>query len=294
MTLVAQNVVGGLAIGCVYALIALGFSLIYRTIGLVNFAQGNLLMFGTYLGLTFYLGLLHVSRLPPLVSFAIGVALCGLLGIVLERVFRPIAHLDLSYTLLGTIGIGITLDSLASRIWGTEGVTVPSPIEAHIVTVAGVRILPYHFVIIGVTVLLVAALQWFLFRTKVGCGLRAAAQDREIAACFGIPVNGMNAIAFACGAALAAAAGLLISPLVYVSPSVGDALGIKGFVAAIIGGLGDLPGAVVGGLLYGLIETIASGYISSQYTGLIAYSLLALVLIVRPEGILGARLVEKV
>ena len=294
MQLLAQNLVGGVAVGCVYALIALGFSLIYRTIGLVNFAQGNLLMFGTYLGLTFYLGLLHAGRVPAVLSFGIGVGLCAAIGVGLERVFRPIAKLDLSYTLLGTIGVGIALDSLASRIWGSEGVSVPAPIPSDIIVLWGVRILPYHLVIIVMTVALVGALQWFLFRTTLGRALRAAAQDREIAACFGIPVDTMNALAFSLGAALAAAAGLLISPLVYVNPAVGDALGIKGFVAAIIGGLGDLPGAVVGGLLYGVIETVASGYISSQYTGLIAYSLLVLVLIMRPEGLLGARTIEKV
>lgn len=251
MQLLAQNIVGGL-----YALIALGFSLIYRTIGLVKFAQGNLLMFGTYLGLTFYLGLLHAGRVPAVMSSFIGVALCALIGVGLERVFRPIAKLDLSYNLLGTIGVGITLDSLASRKWGSEGHSVPSPIPTEMVTVLGLRILPYDLVIIAITVLLGVALQGFLFRTNLGCGLRAAAGLRHA--------------------------------------DVGDALGIKGFVAAIIGGLGDLPGAVVGGLLYGLIETIASGYISSQYTGLIAYSLLVVVLIVRPEGLLGARTVEKV
>lgn len=294
LLLIVQNIVGGIGIGCVYALIALGFSLIYRAMGLVNFAQGNLLMFGTYLGLTFYMGLQGMSKVSPIVAFLIGIMLCGALGLVLERLFRPLAHLDLSYILVGTIGIGIMLDNIANHIWGSEGLVVPAPIPNNVLNVGGVRITPYIFVVMAMTVILVVGLQLFLTRTNFGRGLRASAQDREIAACFGVPVNMMNAVAFAVGAGLAAAAGLLIAPMVYVNPAIGDSLGIKGFVAAIIGGLGDLPGAVIGGLLLGVIETVISGYISSSYTDLIAYLLLTVILVVRPEGLLGARTVEKV
>jgi len=294
LLLVAQNIVGGLGIGCVYALIALGFSLIYRTMGLVNFAQGSLLMFGTYLGLTFYMGLQGMGRFSPLIAFLAGIVLCGTIGIGLERLFRPLANLDLSYILVGTIGIGIMLDNIANHIWGSEGLVVPAPIPNHELNIGGVRISPYIFLVMAMTALLVVGLQLFLTRTNFGRGLRASAQDREIAACFGIPVNLMNAVAFAVGAGLAAAAGLLIAPMVYVNPAIGNSLGIKGFVAAIIGGLGDLPGAVIGGLLFGVIETVISGYISSSYTDLIAYLLLTVILIVRPEGLLGARTIEKV
>jgi branched-chain amino acid transport system permease protein len=294
LLLIVQNIVGGLGIGCVYALIALGFSLIFRAMGLVNFAQGNLLMFGTYLGLTFYMGLLGMGKFSPIIAFLIGIILSGVLGIALERLFRPLANLDLSYILVGTIGIGIMLDNIANHIWGSEGLVVPAPIPNNVLNVGGVRITPYIFIVIAMTALLVVSLQLFLTRTNFGRGLRASAQDREIAACFGVPVNLMNAVAFALGAALAAAAGLLIAPMVYVNPAIGGSLGVKGFVAAIIGGLGDLPGAVIGGLLFGVIETVISGYISSSYTGLIAYLLLTIILVVRPEGLLGARTIEKV
>lgn len=294
LLLLVQNLVGGLGIGCVYALIALGFSLIYRAMGLVNFAQGNLLMFGTYLGLTFYLGLGRVPQVSPIIAFLLGIALTALIGIGMERLFRPIANLDLSYVLVGTIGVGIMLDNIASNIWGSEGTVVPAPIPNNELSIGGVRIQPYLFIVIVMTVVLVVALQLFLTRTNFGRGLRASAQDREIASCFGIPVNLMNATAFAVGAGLAAAAGLLIAPLIYVNPAVGDSLGVNGFVAAVIGGLGDLPGAVVGGLLLGIVVTVISGYVSSTYTVLITYLLLTLILIVRPEGLLGARTVEKV
>lgn len=294
LLLIVQNIVGGIGIGCVYALIALGFSLIYRAMGLVNFAQGNLLMFGTYLGLTFYMGLLGTGKISPILAFLIGIILSAILGIGLERLFRPLAHLDMSYILVGTIGIGIMLDNIANHIWGSEGLVVPAPIPNNVLNVGGVRITPYIFIVMAMTVLLVVGLQLFLTRTNFGRGLRASAQDREIAACFGVPVNLMNAVAFAVGAGLAAAAGLLIAPMIYINPAVGDSLGVKGFVAAIIGGLGDLPGAVIGGLLFGVIETVIAGYISSTYTSLIAYILLTVILIVRPEGLLGARTVEKV
>ena len=298
LVLFVQNLVGGLGIGCVYALIALGFSLIYRAIGLVNFAQGNLLMFGTYIGLTFYMGLsvfgVHMPSISPILAFLIGIAACALIGVVLERLFRPLAHIDLSYMLVGTIGIGIVLDNLAGHIWGSQGTPARTPIGGTVVKLGGVYILPYTVVMIGITALLVIGLQLFLTKTNLGRGLRASAQDRETASCFGVPVNRMNAIAFAVGAGLAAAAGLLIAPLAWTYPAVGDVLGIKGFVAAVIGGLGDLPGAVLGGVMYGVISTIIAGYISSTYTDLIAYLTLTLVLIVRPEGLLGARTVEKV
>lgn len=294
LLLLVQNLVGGSGIGCVYALIALGFSLIYRAMGLVNFAQGNLLMFGTYLGLTFYLGLGRVPQVSPIIAFLLGIALTALIGIGMERLFRPIANLDLSYVPVGTIGVGIMLDNIASNIWGSEGTVVPAPIPNNELSIGGVRIQPYLFIVIVMTVVLVVALQLFLTRTNFGRGLRASAQDREIASCFGIPVNLMNATAFAVGAGLAAAAGLLIAPLIYVNPAVGDSLGVNGFVAAVIGGLGDLPGAVVGGLLLGIVVTVISGYVSSTYTVLITYLLLTLILIVRPEGLLGARTVEKV
>lgn len=294
MTLVFQNLLGGIGIGCIYALIALGYSLIFRTIGLVNFAQGSLLMFGSYIGLTFYLGLLHAPQLPIVVAFTIGILACALLGIILERIFRPLAKRDLSSVLLGTIGVGIVLDNVINHYWGSEGFVVAPPIPNKVQVLAGVRFQPYLFVIIGVTIVLVVALQLFLIKTAWGRGLRASAQDREIAACFGIPVNRMNALAFGLGAALAAAAGLLIAPTFYVNPAFGSAFGIKGFVAAVIGGLGDLPGAVVGGLLFGIIETIVSAYIAPSYTSLIAYVVLTIMLVMRPEGILGARTIDKV
>jgi branched-chain amino acid transport system permease protein len=294
MVLFIQNVLGGLGIGCVYALIALGFSLIYRTIGLVNFAQGNLLMFGTYIGLTFYIGLLGIPAFSPILAFLIGIAAGALIGVALERLFRPLANVDLSYMLLGTIGIGMVLDNVASRIWGSQGVQSPTPIPNTPIQVGGVNLVPYYFLMMAVAALLMVGLQLFLTRTHLGRGLRASAQDREMAACFGVPVNRMNAIAFSIGVALAAAAGMLIAPVLYTYPAVGNALGVKGFVAAVIGGLGDIPGAILGGVLFGIAETIIAGYISSAYTDLISYLLLVLILIMRPEGLLGARTIEKV
>ncbi|HET8845094.1 MAG TPA: branched-chain amino acid ABC transporter permease [Ktedonobacteraceae bacterium] len=294
LTIFIQDVVGGLGIGSVYALIALGFSLIYRAIGLVNFAQGNLVMFGTYIGLTFSMGLLGVPALSPLLAFLIGLAAGALIGVGLERLFRPLAKLDLSYMLVGTIGIGIVLDNVASRLWGSQGVQSPTPIPNTVIRIGGVSLVPYYFLMMAVAAVLVTGLQFFLTRTNLGRALRASAQDREVAACFGIPVNRMNALAFAIGVALAAAAGMLSAPVLYTYPAVGNSLGIKGFVAAVIGGLGDIPGAILGGLMIGVAETIIAGYISSAYTDLFAYLLLTLVLIVRPEGLLGARTVEKV
>jgi branched-chain amino acid transport system permease protein len=289
-----QIIVGGIGIGSLYALVALGYSMVYRSMGLVNFAHGSIYMIGTYLGIIWYTGLVKGLQVSYPVAFVIGIVLSGLMGIALERIFRPLAKIDLMFMLLGTIGLGYVLDNLATIIFGAEGFAVKSPLPNEPINIAGILVLPQMILLIVVSALLMIGLQIFLVRTKTGKAMRASAADRDIASAMGIPVNRMNALTLAIGSGLAAAAGILAAPIVYVNPAMGAAVGLKGFSAAILGGLGSLPGAIVGGLLFGIIESISSGFISSSYTKGIAFIILLIVLMVKPSGIIGETIVEKV
>lgn len=293
LILVIQNVVGGLSVGSLYAMVALGYSLVYRSMGLVNFAHGSIYMVGTYLGVIFYLGSVGL-KLPFAAAFLVGVVLTALLGVLLERIFRPLARLDMMFILVGTIGVSIMLDNLAIIIWGAEGVAVKPPMPNDPIHLGKIVVLPYMMVSLLVAGAIMVALQLFLRGTRAGKAMRASAQDREIAAAMGVPVQAMNSLTLALGSGLAAAAGILAAPIVYVNPALSAAVGMKGFAAAILGGFGNLPGAVVGGALFGIIESISSGFISSAYKNAITFIVLTLVLMLKPAGLLGDETIEKV
>jgi len=289
-----QTIIGGLGIGSLYALVALGTTMIYRSMGLINFAHGSIYMVGTYLGIIWYRGMVLGLNLPFTAAFIIGVLLNALLGFFLERIFRPLADVDLRNMLLGTIGLGFILDNLMVIIFGGEGFAVTSPMSTKPIVIANIKFLPQNILFISIASILVVGLQLFLSRSKFGKAMRASAMDREIARTMGIPVNLMNAITFAIGAGLAAAAGILAAPFVYVNPAMGAAVGQKGFASAVLGGLGNIPGAIVGGLLFGVVESLSAGYISSAYTKGIAFIVLLIILMFKPSGILGEKIVEKV
>jgi len=171
---------------------------------------------------------------------------------------------------------------------------VRSPLPNKPIVIGGVALLPQMLLLIGASAILMIGLQTFLSRAKIGKAMRAAAMDREIASTMGIPVNMTNALTFAIGSGLASAVGILAAPIVYVNPAMSAAVGIKGFAAAILGGLGSIPGAIVGGLSFGVIEALSAGYISSQYTKGIAFIIMVAVLMIKPSGIVGETTVEKV
>ena len=289
-----QTIIGGIGIGSLYALVALGYSMVFRSMGLVNFANGSIYMVGTYLGIMWYQGLVLGWKIPFPIAFIIGVLLTAGLGVILERILRPLAKLDLMFMLLGTIGLAIILDNLFVIIFGAEGFAVNSPLPNKPIILFGIRILPQMLLLIGVSALLMVGLQLFLAKTKVGTAMRASAADYETASAMGIPVNRMNALTLAIGSGLAAAAGILAAPIVYVNPAMGAAVGLKGFAAAILGGLGSIPGAITGGLVFGVLEAISAGFISSSYTKAIAFIVMLVVLMFKPSGIVGEITVEKV
>jgi branched-chain amino acid transport system permease protein len=283
-----QTLISGLSFGAVYALVALGFSLVYRTMGLVNFAHGAVLMIGAYVASTFYLS----ARLPFAAAGPAAMAVTGAVGLVIERVLRPLENKDFDLMLIGTIGAGTVLQATAILIWSSAGRGVRSPVQTTPFNVGGVRIPPYDVLVIVVTAAAMAVLALFMQRTKQGAAMQAVAMDHEAATAVGIHVGRSNAIAFAIGAALAALAGSLAGPMLYVTPTMGDSLGIQGFAAAILGGFGSIPGAIVGGLGIGVIGSFAAQSFQG-YSNLVTFVVFTVLVMIRPTGVFGEKTVNR-
>ena len=283
-----QTLVGGLSLGAIYALVAMGFSLVYRTMGLVNFAHADVVTIGAYVASTFYTS----ARLPFVLAMVLAIVVTALIGVVIERVLRPLENKDFDLMLIGTIGFGIVLQALAVMVWGATGRAVPSPIRTAPLDVFGVHIRTYDLVVLAVAAGAMVALVQFLQRTKRGAAMQAVAMDHEAATAVGIHVGRSNAIAFSIGAGLAALAGGLAGPLLYVSPTMGASLGIKGFAAAILGGFGSLPGAIIGGPAIGVLDAFAAGRFQG-YSELVTFLVFTAIVMIRPTGIFGERTVNR-
>lgn len=288
MQVFLQTFIGGMSLGAIYALVALGFSLVYRTMGLVNFAHGNVVMIGAYMASTFYLSV----RLPFAVAMAVAIVVTGLIGIIIERVLRPLENKDFDLMLIGTIGFGIVLEAVAILIWGATGRAVKSPVPAAPLDLFGIRIRTYDLLVLAIAAAATLMLVFFLQRTKRGAAMQAVAMDHQAATAVGIHVGRSNAVAFMLGAGLAALAGGLVGPLLYVSPAMGGTLGIKGFAGAILGGFGSIPGAIIGGLGIGVIDSFAAGHFQG-YSELVTFLIFTVIIIVRPTGIFGERTVNR-
>ena len=288
MIYVLQTLVGGLGMGAVYALVAMGFSIVYRTMGLVNFAHADVVMIGAFLAATLFV----TMHLPFAVAITLAVLLTAVIGLGMERILRPLESKDLNLMLIGTIGFGIMLQSVAIVVWGSFGIAVPTPIPNVPIDVGGIIVTTYQLFVLAVSGIVMLLLYLFLDRTKLGTAMQSAAMDRSAATAMGVNVATSNAIAFAIGSAIAAVAGALVGQLLYVNPTLGVYVGIKGFAAAILGGFGSIPGAIVGGLIFGLIEAFASGPLSA-YSELLTFVVFALAMMVRQTGIFGERTVDR-
>jgi branched-chain amino acid transport system permease protein len=283
-----QTLIGGIGLGAIYVLVALGFSLVYRTMGLVNFAHGDILMVGAYLAATFFVS----SKLPFAVAMVLAIVVTAVIGLFIERILRPLENKDFDLMLIGTIGFGIMLEGVAILIWGTTGQSVPSPVGDQPFNLFGIYIKQYELLVIVVATVASVVLWLFLDRTKRGIAMQAVAMDFEEATALGVNVGRSNAFAFAIGAGLAALGGGLAGPILYVSPTFGSSLGIMGFSAAVLGGFGNIKGAIVGGLAFGVLYSFASGLFQG-YADLAAFVAFAIIVVVRPMGIFGESTVNR-
>lgn len=280
--MLAQIVIGGFATGCIYAIVGLGFTLVYRTLRMVNFAQGQVFMAGAFLGLVI------ARRVPlpaPLLLVVVG-AIAFLLGMVLERlVFRRLYH-NHEVFVVGSIGLGIVLMN-GVRVFFPEPVPFPKVFGSEVIELGTARFQEAYLWVVGCTVALVAVLHLVFAYTRTGRALRAVAADAEIAGAVGVNVNRSIGLTFGLSCGVAAMAGVLIGPLYFVSFDMGDMVGLKAFSAAVFGGINSVAGTILGGVVIGILENLAGGYISSAYKDLVAFVILLLMLIWRPTGLLG-------
>lgn len=288
MQVFVQTLVGGLGFGAIYALVAMGFSIVYRTMGLVNFAHGDIVMIGAFIAATFFMS----SRLPFVLAVLLAIALTAAMGLVIERVLRPLENRDLDLMLIGTIGFGILLEAIATLVWGATGRAVTTPVGASPVRLAGIYVQPYDLGMIAVAAAAAVAVWFLLSRTKTGAAMQAVAADYEAATAVGINPGRSNALAFALGSGLAALAGSLAGPVLYVNESMGATIGISGFAAAILGGFGSVAGAVVGGIAFGLLSGFSAGLFGGE-SDLVTFVAFTIVVMIRPTGIFGERTVNR-
>ncbi|THU05250.1 high-affinity branched-chain amino acid ABC transporter permease LivH [Lampropedia puyangensis] len=300
---IIQQIFNGLSLGAIYALIAIGYTMVYGIIGMINFAHGEIYMIGAYVGLVTLTAIGTQSGLPiPLVIAAmlvIAMAVTGVYGYTVERVaYRPVRGGPRLVALISAIGMSIFLQNWVALGQGARDQAVPSLIPGAItIDIGDFDItLPYsRILIIAVTVVLMVALTLFIKNSRMGRASRACSQDMKMASLLGIDTNRVISFTFILGAMLAAVGGVLIAITIgKLNPFIGFIAGIKAFTAAVLGGIGSIPGAMLGGVLLGLAETFAAAYISSQYKDIVAFGLLVLILLFRPTGLLGKPEVEKV
>lgn len=283
----ASFVVNGLTTGCIYGLAAIGLCVIFNASGIVNFAQGSFVMFGGMVACDLFAR----AGLPLPAAVALALALAWLLGWLLTQgVIRPLLtrRAPIFVLILATLALQIVLENAAMHVMGTKPLNLPEITPGVIFRVGGVTVGSQYLWIAGGTLALVGILWVFFKKTLLGKAMRACAVNREMASLLGISVERTIAISFALSAALGAAGGILITPTQYTQFNIALPYGIKGFVAAIIGGFGNVGGALVGGLILGVLESLAVAFISSGYKDVIVFTLLITILVIRPSGLFGS------
>lgn len=327
MDIFVQQLFNGLTLGAVYAVVALGYTMVYGIIQLINFAHGEVVMIGAMVAFT-VINLLAAAGLPPVLVVLIGsgcaIPVCMLVGYAMERLaYRPLRRAPRLAPLITAIGVSIILQHLAMLVWSRNVLAFPQIIPIETYTVLGATVTQVQLAIVGICVAMMAGLAALVYRTRLGTAMRATAQNPQVAGLMGIDINRVIAYTFVIGAALAAVAGVMVGTYYGVAQyTMGSILGLKAFAAAVLGGIGNIPGAMVGGLLLGVVEALGAGYIGdftdlchlagasgwlaerceadghfilfgSNYQDVFAFVVLILVLVIRPSGLLGERVGER-
>lgn len=288
----SQQLINGLALGSVYALLALGYTMVYGIIKLINFAHGEIYMIGAFSGY-FAANTLGLSLVPTLI---IAMVISAIVGIIIEKVaYKPLRKSPRITLLITAIGVSLLLQNAMALIVGANPKAFPELIENKMISLGGVQINNKTILMFVVSAVLVLILQFIVYKTKVGKAMRAASFDTEASQLMGINVDNTISLTFAIGSALAGIAGVLVA-ITYpsITPYMGTMPGLKAFVAAVLGGIGSIPGALLGGFLMGIIETLTKAYISTSFSDAIAFSVLIIILLIKPSGLLGKKTNEKV
>ena len=327
MDIFVQQLFNGLTLGAVYAVVALGYTMVYGIIQLINFAHGEVVMIGAMVAFT-VINALAAAGLPPVVVVLIGtgcsIPVCMLVGYAMERLaYRPLRRAPRLAPLITAIGVSIILQHLAMLVWSRNVLAFPQIIPIQTYTVLGATVTQVQIAIVGLCLAMMAGLALLVYRTRLGTAMRATAQNPQVAGLMGIDINRVISFTFLIGAALGAVAGVMVGTYYGVAQyTMGSILGLKAFAAAVLGGIGNIPGAMVGGLLLGVVEALGAGYIGdftdlcriagvsdwlaercaaddhfilfgSNYQDVFAFVVLILVLVVRPSGLLGERVGDR-
>jgi len=306
MDIFLQQIINGLTLGSVYAIVALGYTMVYGIIQLINFAHGELVMLGAMVAFS-VIGALAGTTLPPILIVIVGilaaVPVCVLVGYAMERVaYRPLRNAPRLAPLITAIGISIILQHVALLIWGRSPLAFPQIIPLVSFTIGGAIITGVQIAIILTSLLMMAGLTLIVYRTKLGIAMRATSQNPQVAGLMGIDINRIISFTFIVGAALAAIAGVMVGSYYGIAHyTMGSLLGMKAFSAAVLGGIGNIAGAMLGGILLGVVEALGAGYIGqltnnvfgSNYQDVFAFMVLIGVLVFRPSGLLGERVGDR-
>ncbi|MFA5011596.1 MAG: branched-chain amino acid ABC transporter permease [Ignavibacteria bacterium] len=303
MTEFIQQFINGLSLGSIYALIALGYTMIYGILRFINFAHGDVFMIGAYSG--YYLAMLFAfttftggASVWMAILILIGsMAVCSILGFTLEKLaYRPLRNSPKLTILITAIGVSLFLEYGGQLVFGADPKSFPTLLEnKSLFSIGGAAVFSNSIVVIIVSLVLMVILRFIIMKTRIGTAMRAVSFNHNVASLMGININGVISFTFIIGSSLAAAAGILFG-LNYpkIDPLIGIIYGLKAFVAAVLGGIGNITGAALGGYILGIVETFVSGYLSSTYRDAIAFAILIIILLFKPTGLLGKKEIEKV
>jgi branched-chain amino acid transport system permease protein len=298
MDVLLQQIANGLVVGSVYALVALGYTMVYGILQLINFAHGEIVMIGALTALVTANGLLSAglpSVLALIISIFVAMVVCAVSGMLIERIaYRPLRNAPRLAPLITAIGVSILLQQIAILVFGRNYFSFPELIDKTPIQIGAITVTLNEIVIVVTSVALMAGLIWLVHRTKIGTAMRATAENQKVAGLMGIDINKIIGITFAIGSALGAVAGVMVaSNYGQAHYYMGFMLGLKAFTAAVMGGIGNLWGAMIGGLILGLVENVGLIFVRGDYKDIFAFIVLVAVLIFRPQGLVGEKVAER-